>query len=117
MNNKPVVLAAVVAAAAGAAAVLMMPKESRTPAPTAASAPAAPAMEQVAGREECFGIAKAGENDCAAANGAHTCGGMAKTDFSGQEFKNVDAGTCEKMGGKLQAFNNSAAPEAPKSTP
>jgi uncharacterized membrane protein len=110
VNKKPAVLAAVVAAAAGAAALVLMPKES--PAPVAAKAPAA--MEQAAGKEGCFGIAKAGENDCAAANAAHSCGGLAKTDFSGQEFKNVDSGTCEKMGGKLQAFDNSANPQAPK---
>ena len=108
LKTKPVVLAAVVAAAASGAAVVMMPKQS--PAPAAAPA----AMVQAAGKEECFGIAKAGENDCAAANGAHTCGGMAKTDFSGQEFKSVDAGTCEKMGGKLEAFDAGANPQAPK---
>ena len=110
LKTTPVVLAAVAAAAASAAAVMMMPKQ--TPAP--AAAPAVAAMGQAVGKEECFGVAKAGENDCAAANGAHTCGGMAKTDFSGQEFKNVDAGTCEKMGGKLEAFDAGANPQAPK---
>jgi uncharacterized membrane protein len=112
INKTPVILAAVVAAAAGAAAVVLMPKTAPQ-APVSAAAPAA-SMEQAAGKEECFGVAKAGENDCAAANGAHTCGGLAKTDFSGQEFKNVDTGTCEKMGGKLEAFNNTAPVEAPK---
>ena len=107
-NMKPVALAAIVAAAAGAAAFVLMPKES--PAPTSAVA----SMEPVAGQEACYGVAKAGENDCAAANGAHTCGGLAKTDFSGQEFKNVDTGTCEKMGGKLEAFDAGANPAGPK---
>ena len=104
LKTTPVVLAAVAAAAASAAAVMMMPKQ--TPAPAA--------MGQAVGQEDCFGVAKAGETECAAANGAHTCGGMAKTDFSGQEFKNVDAGTCEKMGGKLEAFDAGANPQAPK---
>lgn len=107
----PMVLAAIAAAAAGAAAIALMPKSTPAPAPAATETAAMPVAE---GKEECFGVAKAGENDCAAANGAHTCGGLAKTDFSGFEFKNVDAGSCVKMGGKLEAFDNTANPEAPK---
>ncbi|MHB1206608.1 MAG: BufA1 family periplasmic bufferin-type metallophore [Rhodospirillaceae bacterium] len=106
ISTKSVVLAAVVAAAASAAAVALMSR--KPPAAEVAS------MQQAPGQEECFGVAKAGENDCAAANGAHTCGGLAKTDYSGQEFKNVDAGTCVKMGGKLEAFDSGANPAAPK---
>src|SRR5690242_8137623 len=56
------------------------------------------------GQEQCYGVAKAGENGCAAANGSHSCGGLAKIDFSGQEWKLVEAGTCTQMGGQLQAF-------------
>src|SRR5262245_30983675 len=96
----PAVLAAIVAAAAGAAAVTLLPKTpvmpvNHVPPPPAtsaaapeAAAPASSSMPAEAGKEECFGVAKAGENDCAAANGAHTCGGMSKVDFSGFEFKN-----------------------------
>ncbi len=110
----PAVLAAVVAAAAGAAAIALMPKAPTEAIPAAAPAGEAAAMPVVEGKEECFGVAKAGENDCAASNGAHTCGGLAKTDYSGFEFKNVDSGSCVKMGGKLEAFDNTANPEAPK---
>lgn len=51
-------------------------------------------------KEKCFGIAKAGQNDCAASNGAHSCAGQAKTDNGGSEWKYVAKGTCEKAGGK-----------------
>jgi len=55
-------------------------------------------------KEKCFGIAKAGENSCAAANGSHSCSGQAKVDFDGGEWKLVDEGTCVKLGGKTQPF-------------
>jgi uncharacterized membrane protein len=54
--------------------------------------------------EKCYGIAKAGENSCAAANGAHGCSGQAKTDYNGQEFKDVPAGSCEQMNGQKTPF-------------
>ena len=66
---------------------------------TASSAAAAPAAE----KEKCFGIAKAGQNDCAAANGAHSCAGQSKVDNGAAEWKYVAKGTCEKMGGKTTA--------------
>jgi uncharacterized membrane protein len=47
---------------------------------------------------KCYGIAKAGKNDCAA-NG-HACAGQAKADNDPREWKSVPAGECEKMGGK-----------------
>ena len=65
----------------------------------AASAQAADA----AAKEKCFGVAKAGQNDCASANGSHSCAGQAKQDNSPTEWKYVAKGTCEKMGGKLAA--------------
>ena len=51
--------------------------------------------------EKCYGVAKAGQNDCAAPNGAHSCAGQAKTDMDPHEWKKVAKGTCEKAGGKL----------------
>jgi uncharacterized membrane protein len=56
-------------------------------------------------REHCYGIAKAGENNCAAANGKHSCAGQSKADYSGQEFKEVPKGSCEQMNGSLKAFD------------
>ena len=63
------------------------------------AAAAAPAGD----KEKCFGVAKAGQNDCASANGSHSCAGQAKTDMSPTEWKYVAKGTCEKAGGKLSA--------------
>lgn len=56
-----------------------------------------------ANKEKCYGIAKAGKNDCSAADGSHSCAGQAKKDNDANEWKLVDKGECEKEGGKLQA--------------
>ena len=101
MATKPVILAAAVVAAAAAAAGVYATRKA--PEPSMQQSAAGP-------QEECFGIAKAGENDCASANGSHTCGGLAKVDYSGQEYRNVPKGTCERMGGKLEAFDGTGAP-------
>jgi uncharacterized membrane protein len=45
--------------------------------------------------EMCYGVAKAGENDCKA--GAHDCKGMSTVDYDGQSFKMVAKGTCTSM--------------------
>lgn len=44
--------------------------------------------------EKCFGIALAGENDCAAGPGT-TCAGTSTIDYQGNSFSLVPAGTCE----------------------
>ena len=54
-------------------------------------------------KEKCFGVAKAGQNDCATANGTHSCAGQAKKDMDTNEWKYVTKGSCEKMGGKVVA--------------
>jgi uncharacterized membrane protein len=54
-----------------------------------------------AAKEKCYGVAKAGKNDCAA-NG-HSCAGQAKVDNDPTEWKYVPKGECEKMGGTLTA--------------
>ncbi|MGA2552212.1 MAG: DUF2282 domain-containing protein [Burkholderiaceae bacterium] len=54
-------------------------------------------------KEKCFGIAKAGSNDCASATGTHSCAGQAKKDGDAGDWKYVAKGTCEKMGGKMMA--------------
>ncbi|MGZ3253939.1 MAG: BufA1 family periplasmic bufferin-type metallophore [Burkholderiaceae bacterium] len=55
-------------------------------------------------QEKCFGVAKAGQNDCASANGSHSCAGQTKKDNDAQDWKYVAKGTCEKMGGKMTAM-------------
>ena len=54
------------------------------------------------GMEQCFGVAKAGKNDCSTAKTPHSCAGEAKVDNDPNDFKNVKTGTCIKMGGKLK---------------
>ena len=66
---------------------------------TAVSASAADAAE----KEKCYGVAKAGQNDCASSDGAHSCAGQAKADNGATEWKYVAKGTCEKAGGKTAA--------------
>jgi uncharacterized membrane protein len=52
--------------------------------------------------EKCFGVAKAGKNDCAGP--AHACAGQAKVDGGGKEFIELPKGTCERLaGGSLTA--------------
>ena len=53
-------------------------------------------------KEQCFGIAKAGKNDCSTAKTPHSCAGLAKVDNDPNEFVYVKTGTCIKMGGKLK---------------
>lgn len=52
--------------------------------------------------EKCFGIAKAGKNDCAS-NG-HSCAGQSKKVADAKEWIKLPKGTCEKLaGGSLGA--------------
>jgi len=50
-------------------------------------------------KEKCFGIAKAGQNDCANLSGTHTCAGQSKVDNDPGEWKYVAKGTCKDMKG------------------
>lgn len=63
----------------------------------AAAIAAKPNEEKV----QCYGIAKAGQNDCASKTGVHGCAGEAKVDNDKGDFKTVPKGTCEKLGGKV----------------
>lgn len=50
-------------------------------------------------KEKCYGVAKAGQNDCANLSGSHSCAGQSKLDMDKGEWKYVAAGTCKQMGG------------------
>ncbi len=51
---------------------------------------------------KCLGIAKAGKNDCASANGSHSCAGQAKVDNDPNEWAfAASADECTKAGGKV----------------
>ncbi|MBL8446647.1 MAG: DUF2282 domain-containing protein [Zoogloeaceae bacterium] len=54
------------------------------------------------GKEKCYGISKAGANDCASASGSHSCAGQSKVDNDPKDWKYVAKGTCEKMGGMMK---------------
>lgn len=54
-------------------------------------------MKDSSGMEKCFGVAKAGANDCK--SGLHGCKGMSKTDGEKDSFLMVPKGTCSKIVG------------------
>lgn len=55
----------------------------------------------IKGMEKCYGIAKAGRNDCGTAS--HNCSGEAKKDGDPKEWILVPTGLCNKIvGGNLK---------------
>ena len=58
------------------------------------------ADDKAGGKEKCFGIAKAGSNDCANLSGSHSCAGQSKNALAPEEWNYVAKGTCAKIGGK-----------------
>lgn len=50
-------------------------------------------------KERCYGIAKAGQNDCANLQGTHSCAGQSKVDNDKGAWKYVAKGTCKQMKG------------------
>lgn len=58
-------------------------------------------MQAKGAQEKCYGVAKAGQNDCATAT--HSCAGQAAVDKDPAEWRNVPKGSCEKTGGTLSA--------------
>jgi uncharacterized membrane protein len=85
------------------AATLAMAVAGSTLAANTASAQAKPAMEK------CYGIAKAGKNDCKAGAGT-TCAATSKVDYQGNAWKLVKAGTCTSI--KTPKGNGSLTPKA-----
>jgi uncharacterized membrane protein len=70
--------------------------------PLVTGAQAGPAATPKFEAEKCFGIAKAGKNDCNTAN--TSCAGTSKRDSQGDAWIYVPAGTCERLvGGSLKA--------------
>ena len=60
-------------------------------------------------QEKCFGIAKAGQNDCATTTGSHSCAGQAKKDNAADDWNYVAKGTCKELGGKTAEEVKAAA--------
>lgn len=66
----------------------------------AANASAAGQMGTAANdQEKCYGVAKAGQNDCGTS--VHGCAGQAAVDHDPAEWKMVPKGSCTKAGGSL----------------
>ena len=63
-------------------------------------------------KEKCFGISKAGENDCAAGEGT-SCAGTSVVDYQGNAWKYTGAGECEPQGGSLTEVADNDPPVAP----
>ena len=82
----------VVVASAVAAALAM---------PFFADAQGGPAPKPKFQAEKCYGISKAGKNDCQTANSS--CAGTSRRDNQGDAWLYVPAGTCERLvNGSLQ---------------
>ena len=52
-----------------------------------------------AGKEKCYGVAKAGQNDCANLAGTHSCAAQSTADNDPSDWKVVAKGTCKDLGG------------------
>jgi uncharacterized membrane protein len=76
------------------------------------------ASAQTIDKEQCYGVALKGQNDCAAGPGT-SCAGTAKVDYQPNSWSLIPKGSCEKMVskssptgfGQLQAFT---VPTVPK---
>mgnify|MGYP001552130009 FL=1 len=59
-----------------------------------------------ADKEKCYGVAKAGKNDCGDAKGRHSCVGQSTVDGDGSEWVALPKGVCEKLvGGSLEPYD------------
>jgi uncharacterized membrane protein len=60
---------------------------------------------QAAEGVKCYGIAAAGQNDCANQAAGHSCAGQSTADYSGMDFKAVqNEAACVAEKGKLEPF-------------
>lgn len=59
------------------------------------------AAEKKMATEKCFGVAKAGMNDCASNKSAHSCAGQATKNNDAMDFVAVPKGTCDKIAGGM----------------
>lgn len=57
-----------------------------------------PTLAQAGGMEKCYGVVKAGKNDCASAKvGSHSCAGGATIDGDKNEWILVPSGICKRL--------------------
>ena len=57
------------------------------------------AVAQDSGKEKCYGVTKAGKNDCANLADTHVCAGLSTLSDDAGEWKYVAKGTCKSMNG------------------
>lgn len=57
----------------------------------------ASAAEQKMEMEKCYGIAKAGMNDCGGKKSAHSCAGQSTKNSDANDFVALPKGTCNKI--------------------
>jgi uncharacterized membrane protein len=76
---------------------------------TAAAAQERPAAAQENAMEKCYGVARAGQNDCAAGPGT-SCAGTSTRDYQGNAWKLVAKGTCTTI--RTPRGNGSLSPIA-----
>ena len=91
MSTRSMVSSAVLA---GAVATAMAALASYANAGPLTKAEADAAM--AAGKEQCYGVALKGQNDCKAGPGT-SCQGMSTVDFQGNAWKFVQHGMCAKL--------------------
>ncbi|RQO55307.1 hypothetical protein DBR47_20735 [Paucibacter sp. KBW04] len=72
----------------------------------------ASAAEEKAAKEKCYGISKAGQNDCANLSGSHSCAGQATAAMTPDEWKYVPKGSCKSLKGLSAAEAKAAMPAA-----
>lgn len=94
MNTKTIANFAGLALTAGIAAGL-------------ATSPVAASGSKASAKEKCYGVSKAGKNDCAAGPGT-SCAGTSTRDWQGNAWKYVNKGTCVKI--KTPKGNGSLKP-------
>ncbi|MEY4270883.1 MAG: hypothetical protein RLZZ58_2099, partial [Pseudomonadota bacterium] len=70
---------------------------------------AAAAEGAKAATEKCYGVSKAGKNDCAAGPGT-SCAGTSTRDYQGNAWKLVAKGTCANI--RTPRGNGSLKPKA-----
>jgi uncharacterized membrane protein len=68
-------------------------------------------VAQAADKEKCYGIVKAGQNDCANLSGTHSCAGQSKAEMGVDEWKYVAKGSCATLGGKTADEAKAAMPK------
>lgn len=52
--------------------------------------------------EKCYGVAKAGKNDCSSKDGSNSCAGHAKKDGDENAWIYVPKGLCDKLAGGMK---------------